>query len=1066
MYEDAASQTLSLNAGWLFGGSSPGSSQPRFDDRDFAAVTLPHCVTPLGWREWNPMSWAKTWVYRQHFDAPASASRMRTFIDFNGALTTTRPTFNGHALPEHLGGYLPFTYELTEYLCPRDNVLAVELDATWQNVPPEGSPSGAPAVDYLEPGGLYRDASLRMVPQVFIADLFAKPVNVLDPASRQVQVECTIDSALTPSTSVQLDVVLLDAGRLVDQASVPVKIDRPGQVTAELTLDKLGNVTLWDVDSPHLYDVVATLTVNRQPVHDCTRRIGFREARFETDGFFLNGNRLKIFGLNRHQVFPYTGMSMPARIQRRDALILKQELNCNMVRCSHYPQSQHFLDACDELGIMVWEETPGCWYLGDATFQDLVVQNVHDMIVRDRNRPAIVIWGVQVNESPRDLNLYTRTRDLAYSLDGSRQTSGSSVSHELADYVQDVFAYDDYSNSQGNATLAPPLAGIPYLVSESVGAVSGPPGFRRIDTQAIQQTQARLHAQVHNTAGSDNAYCGLLGWCGFDYDSLTGNTYQSLKWPGVVDTFRILKPGAAFYQSQVSPNVHPVIQPAFYWDFGTTSPVTTLGTTAMVWSNCDRLEAYVNGAHYASLAADFTGYPNLNYPPFYLDTTGIDGSTKPELRLDGYVANKLVLSRWFAGDPDGDYLEVWVDDAELVADGSDTTRVAFRAVDCHGAPRTYADGHVSITVDGPGTYVGEVVSLVVESIPELILPGQQATVSATLTNAAFPFSDNGGAGAIYIRTLPGSSGNITVTATHPTLGSGSVRIRSRSPQTTDELNPGTMPPRTSPSQVLTDASVSVDTPTGWTVQALSKPTRSIVAPGSAIRYQWRVTAPESVAPGAPTTLTASAMYNIRGEATGTHRPVPVYLATTVQEAYNITGISDDSHPSDADFDGIGTSYSEQALSASGLAPGAVIMHDGVAFTWPKTSPGQPDAMLAQGRTVLLSGKGGTLGFLGTSTFATGVCRGKVFYTDGTDGDFSFMLDQNTALPGPENDVIAKMAYFNTSSDQAHGHMYIFYVGVPLESGNTVKAVTLLDGGFVAPDGLARGARVFAIGIGA
>ena len=94
MYEDAASQTLSLNAGWLFGGSSPGSSQPRFDDRDFAAVTLPHCVTPLGWREWNPMSWAKTWAYRRHFDAPASANRMRTFIDFNGALTTTRPTFN------------------------------------------------------------------------------------------------------------------------------------------------------------------------------------------------------------------------------------------------------------------------------------------------------------------------------------------------------------------------------------------------------------------------------------------------------------------------------------------------------------------------------------------------------------------------------------------------------------------------------------------------------------------------------------------------------------------------------------------------------------------------------------------------------------------------------------------------------------------------------------------------------------------------------------------------------------------------------------------------------------
>jgi beta-galactosidase len=92
-------------------------------------------------------------------------------------------------------------------------------------------------------------------------------------------------------------------------------------------------------------------------------------------------------------------MAANERLQRRDAELLKNTLNCNMVRCSHYPQSPHFLDACDELGLMVWEEIPGWQYVGaDKAFQNLVVQNVHDMVMRDRNRPSVIVWATRVNE--------------------------------------------------------------------------------------------------------------------------------------------------------------------------------------------------------------------------------------------------------------------------------------------------------------------------------------------------------------------------------------------------------------------------------------------------------------------------------------------------------------------------------------------------------------------------------------------------------------------------------------------------------------------------------------------
>ena len=230
----------------------------------------------------------------------------------------------------------------------------------------------------------------------------------------------------------------------------------------------LRDVALWSPDSPRLYTVRATIAHVTSPAHTAEVRTGFREALFDVNGFFLNGKRLEIFGLNRHQLFPYLGMAASARLQRRDAEIIKNELNCNMVRCSHYPQSRHFLDACDELGLMVWEEPPGWAYVGDAAFQKIVVQNVHDMVVRDRNRPSVIVWGTRLNETVSELDLYAQTRELAYQLDGTRQTTGAMASYSLIDWDEDVYGYDDYHFANGLATLEPPLPECP-VAGQRVG---------------------------------------------------------------------------------------------------------------------------------------------------------------------------------------------------------------------------------------------------------------------------------------------------------------------------------------------------------------------------------------------------------------------------------------------------------------------------------------------------------------------------------------------------------------------------------------------------------------------
>lgn len=751
-----------LNHGWLFGGEyTAGSEAPGFDDSGFQSVTTPHVVAPLSWKLFDNNTWNKIWIYRNHFDLPSGTSGSdRTFVDFDGVLTIATPYINGQELPTHEGGYLPFTHEITDHVKQTGNVLSVIVDARWSYVNPEGNPGGPSTVDYLEPGGINRDVALRTVPSSFISDVFAKPVNVLDSSSRQVEVESTIDSTQAAG-QIQINSQLQDAGKVLSQTTKAFTVSQPGNSTFTVNVPA-PNVELWSPDSPNLYQMVTTLSVGGNAVHSFTRNIGFRETNWTTDGFFLNGERLQVFGLNRHQLFPYIGMSAPQRLQENDAKKLKQEFNANMVRCSHYPQSPYFLDMCDQLGLMVWQEVAGWGFVGNDTWQQHVISDTHDMVIRDRSRPSIVLWGVQVNESPREPALYTQTRQVADDLDGTRQTSGTETSQSLDNWVVDVFAYDDYHHNATDAQLAPPITSVPYLVTEAVGALDGPKFYRFIDQQSVLQTQGKLHAEVHDIAAGNKSFSGLLGWAFIDYASMNGNQFQFVKTPGMIDSFRVAKPGSAYYISQVSPAERALIEPAFFWDFGPTSPVTTLGDMATIWSNCDTLQAYINDNHYATLSPDTNRFPNTAFPPFYLDTTKLNASTLPELRVDGFVAGKKAVSRAFSGDTMGDKIKMTLHDPQLKADGIDSTLISFRGVDRFGNPRPYSQGNVTISIKGPGEYYGQL-------NPEV--PGPN-----TGTTGVFPFGENGGVGGVLIRTLNGKTGTITVQVSHPTLGIDTVRI--------------------------------------------------------------------------------------------------------------------------------------------------------------------------------------------------------------------------------------------------------------------------------------------------
>jgi beta-galactosidase len=752
---------VSLNEGWLFGGKlQDGMLQPGFNDTAFSSVTLPHTVTSLSWQNWDPATWEDVWAYRHHFALPPEFRRLRVFLHFDKVMATAKPVLNGHSLPQHAGGFLPFEYEITDLIKENGNLLAVTVDSRWQATPPAGSPKGPQAVDYMLPGGICGGVQLRAVPKVFIRDVFAKAVDVLN-KNRRLDLICTLDAKGALPASMALRVSLKEKDRIIATTTKSIKVEKPDQ-EFRLTLNDLENIVLWDVETPKLYHVLVTLLLDGVPLHDCQSRIGFRDARFELDGFFLNGKRLRLFGLNRHELYPYLGFATPERLLRRDAQTLRQTLNCNIVRCSHYPESTAFLDACDELGLLVWEETPGWQYIGDQSWQDIAVQNVHDMVLRDRNHPSIVIWGVRINESANNEPFYSRTRAAAKALDDSRPTSGSMTSsskktwHES--WHEDVFAYDDYHSApDGSVGIFEPVPGVPYMLAETVGQYSYEvrKGFdakyRRTVDPDKQMRQALRHAQAHSRAANFDRCAGVIAWCAFDYASLR-SSYDGVKYPGIADVFRTPKLGASFYFAQVDPRVRVVMEPNFYWDFGSRSP-SGPGLQAAIFSNCERIDLTIDGKPHAVLHPDAEQFPHIKYPPFFVDLD-LDGASNPELRMDGYIGGKLVLSRSFSADNSTDKLRLNVDDAELQADGADMTRLEFAIVDKFGALRPFGTGKVSLSIDGPGLIVGD---------------------------NPFVLDENGGSGAVWIKTMPGRAGRIQIQASHPSLGHSSAEITVHKP---------------------------------------------------------------------------------------------------------------------------------------------------------------------------------------------------------------------------------------------------------------------------------------------
>jgi len=690
-------QITKLNTGWNFaeGFEADWMQSPM----QGARVTLPHNAVDLPMSYFDETDFQRVFTYQRVIDWQPDWAGQVVQLRFDAAMADAVVWINGVEVTRHRDGYTPFVADLSAHLHTGANIVTVRIDGSEN---PEIPPFGG-RIDYLTYAGIYRDVWLEVLPARHIQSLKIETPDVLSDHKRVVaKIECSHPGPV--------EAVLRDA----DGVEIARAIG-----TNRVEFAQLSGIPLWSPETPALYTLTLTLPDTGDTVCE---RFGFREATFTPDGFFLNGERVVLRGLNRHQSFPYSGYAQGQRSQERDAEILRYDLGCNIVRTSHYPQSPYFLDRCDEIGLMVFEEIPGWQHIGGPAWQDESVQNVVRMIRRDWNHPAIIIWGVRINESPDADDFYARTNALAHDLDPTRPTGGVRCipdSHLLEDvYTMNDFVLGEFElpganrpriglRDQQEVTGLPNR--VPYLVTEFNGHMfptkAGDPEHR-------QHEHVLRHLEVLNAAHNPDAgIAGCIGWCMFDY-----NTHKDfgagdrICHHGVMSIFREPKFAAFAYASQMPPEEKVVMEPVTVWARGERNIGGVL--PLIVLSNCDEVElSYADVIKRVS--PDRERFPHLPHPPIIIDhrhfseaELGQWGESWHGGKVTGFLKGEVVAERVFPADALLTTLEMVPDVTHAKAEPDNEIRVMIRARDQAGNKLHFLNEPVFLSLEGPARLIG------------------------------------------------------------------------------------------------------------------------------------------------------------------------------------------------------------------------------------------------------------------------------------------------------------------------------------------------------------------------
>ncbi|MDQ0457767.1 glycoside hydrolase family 2 protein [Rhizobium paknamense] len=735
----------SFNKGWTF---TEGFSAARAGELLAGEVIqLPHTAVELPFNYFDEKCYQRAFTYQKEIVWEAGFEGREVSVVFDGAMADNVVYLNGEEILAHKDGYTPFEARLTPKLKAGKNLLTVKVDGSENPaIPPFGG-----QIDYLTYAGIYRDAWLKVTTPVSIRNVKIETPEALA-EKKTVTARIFLANPQSQPLSGAVTVTITDkSGKVMASTKAEVSSD-----DLTLRLEGIEGAELWDLDNPVLYTLTAELETPTGK-DSYSSRFGFRTAEYRIDGFFLNGRNVKLRGLNRHQAWPHLGYAMGRRGQEKDADQMKFDLRCNVVRTSHYPQSKWFLDRCDEIGLLVFEEIPGWQHIGDKAWQQESVENVRRMIERDWNHPSIIIWGVRINESQDNHDFYLETNRVARELDTTRQTGGVRFITD-SELLEDVHTQNDFilgleeqpGNNRGRVVLRSQseITGksekVPYMITEYNGHMYP---TKRFDQEQRQAEHVTRHLLVLNAAAGDENISGCTGWCMFDY-----NTHKDfgagdrICYHGVMDMYREPKFAAYAYASQGDPEGGVVLKPVTYWARGERNIGGIL--PLIILTNCDYVEVKFGDLPPKRIDPDRQNYPHLPHPPVVLDERNVTpaefGTWGLQWRggvITGYVDGKPVKTVELAGDPVPGALQIEADDSELKAGEKDTVRVILRALDQCGNILPFFDDPVELSLEGPGRIIGPTLSSFKGGTTGLYIEAGNEAGKLTLKARCRPFGE-------------------------------------------------------------------------------------------------------------------------------------------------------------------------------------------------------------------------------------------------------------------------------------------------------------------------------------
>lgn len=733
----------SMNPAWrMHKGHVDGAENISFDDSSWKLTSLPDGIENLPMEASGCVNYQGEVWYRKHFNADAARKGQRLVLYFEAIMGKSKVWVNGKLMKQHFGGFLPVIVDVSNMLkYGEDNVITVMADNSDDPSYPPGKAQDV--LDFTYAGGIYRDCWLIKTNKVFITDaneenhvagggVFVSYGKVSEELS-EINIKTMLKNIAGSNFKGSLVYELQDASqKTVWSKKLNTSISRQKSTTLS-TKAAIKDAQLWTPDHPYLYRLNIYVKNQQNKIVDGYYiRIGIRSFEFKPgDGFWLNGKPYPepLIGANRHQDFAIVGNALTNSLHWRDAKKLK-DTGLRVIRNAHYPQDPAFMDACDELGLFVIENTPGWQFWNpEPSFANFVYDDIRNIVRRDRNRPSVWLWEPILNET-------------WYPDDFAKKVKG--IVHEEYPYPYCYTACDATAKGSEyyNIQFTHPLSGDPrwslkkpdpnrfYFTREwgdnvdDWNAHNSPSRASRSWGEYPMLVQAKGYGKPDYQYTCYDAFyrtsrqhVGGCLWHSFDHQR---GYHPDPFYGGIMDNFR--QPKYSYYMfmsqrpNQKNPSLIAESGPMVYIANAMT-PFSPADVT--IYSNCDSVTLTYNkgGKVYTyAKAKDKVGMPSpiITFKDVFhvMKDKELSRNRKQAdsyLLAQGYVDGKLVATHQVKPTRRPSKIKLWVDNegTALHADGSDMVTVVAGISDDQGNIKRLNNEHILFSIEGEGRIVGD-----------------------------------------------------------------------------------------------------------------------------------------------------------------------------------------------------------------------------------------------------------------------------------------------------------------------------------------------------------------------